>query len=94
MRKPLPRKADAPAEAPIAGVGASPTVNLAFPQMIAAYDARHDPRMPILSPEEKKVFVDTFSRPALPAASTGTAICTRNWQRSAGLDHTRPKCRR
>ena len=58
MRKPLPRKEEAPAEASTAGVGASAKTNLAFPQMIAAYDAKYDPRTPILSPEEKKVFVD------------------------------------
>src|SRR4051794_13300341 len=51
-----------PEEQPIAGVGASPRLNLAFPQMIANYDAKHDPRTPILSPEEKKVFVDTFTK--------------------------------
>jgi pimeloyl-ACP methyl ester carboxylesterase len=60
MRKPVPRSDTAPAEQPIAGVGASPRLNLAFPQMIAGYDAKHDPRTPILSPEEKQVFVDTF----------------------------------
>src|SRR5258708_867889 len=60
MRKPVPRSATAPAEQPVAGVGASPRLTLAFPQMIAGYDAKHDPRTPILSPEEKKVFVDTF----------------------------------
>ena len=62
MRKPVPRSDTAPPEQPVAGVGASPRLNLAFPQMIAGYDAKHDPRTPILSPEEKKVFVDTFSR--------------------------------
>src|SRR5437588_442315 len=34
MRKPLPRKHDASAQSPTAGVGASPKTNLAFPQMI------------------------------------------------------------
>jgi len=53
MRKPAPRSDTAPAEPPTAGVGASPRLNLAFPQMIANYDAKHDPRTPILSPEEK-----------------------------------------
>ena len=62
MRKPVPRSDDAPAEQPVAGVGASPRLNLAFPQMIAGYDAKHDPRTPILSPEEKQVFVDTFTQ--------------------------------
>src|SRR5579862_1813841 len=61
MRKPLPRKDDAPAEPPTAGVGASSKTNLAFPQMIAAYDVTFDPRTPILSAEEKQVFVDTFA---------------------------------
>ncbi len=65
MRKPAPRPPDAPASKLIAGVGASPRLNLAFPQMIAAYDAKHDPRTPILSPEEKKVFVDNFTRDRL-----------------------------
>jgi pimeloyl-ACP methyl ester carboxylesterase len=46
MRKPVPRN-DTTAEPPVAGVGASPRLNLAFPQMIAGYDARHDPRTPI-----------------------------------------------
>src|SRR4029079_10432473 len=52
MRKPPPR-GNAPAEEVVAGVGASPRLNLAFPQMIAGYDPSHDPRTPILSPEEK-----------------------------------------
>ncbi|MGC2316782.1 MAG: alpha/beta hydrolase, partial [Bradyrhizobium sp.] len=43
MRKPVPRADPTPAEAPIAGVGASPRLNLAFPQMIEGYDAKHDP---------------------------------------------------
>src|SRR5205085_2075348 len=50
MRKPVARPEGTPEEQPIAGVGASPRLNLAFPQMIANYDARHDPRTPILSP--------------------------------------------
>ena len=87
MRKPLPRKAE-PAEAPTAGVGASPKVNLAFPQMIAAYDARHDPRTPILSAEEKKVFVDAFTRTGFTGGINWYRNFTRNWERSAGLDHT------
>src|SRR6201990_735126 len=62
MRKPVPRPDSAPAEEVVAGVGASPRLNLAFPQMIAGYDAKHDPRTPILSPEEKQVFVDSFTK--------------------------------
>ena len=88
MRKPLPRKDDAPAEPSIAGVGASAKTNLAFPQMIAAYDAKYDPRTPILSPEEKKVFVDTFTKTGFTGGINWYRNFTRNWQRSEGLDHT------
>ena len=87
MRKPAPRPADAPPEQPIAGVGASARLNLAFPQMIANYDAKHDPRTPILSAEEKKVFVDTFTRTGFTGGINWYRNFTRNWERSAGLDH-------
>jgi epoxide hydrolase A/B len=87
MRKPVPRKDIGPAE-PVAGLGASPRLNLAFPQMIAAYDATHDPRMPILSAEEKKVFVDTFTRTGFTGGINWYRNWTRNWERAAGLDHT------
>src|SRR6201986_2043484 len=50
MRKPVARPPGAPEEQPVSGIGASPRINLAFPQMIANYDARHDPRIPILTP--------------------------------------------
>ena len=88
MRKPVPRKDTVPADPPTAGVGASPRLNLAFPQMIAGYDATHDPRTPILSAEEKKVFVDTFTRTGFTGGINWYRNWTRNWQRSAGLDHT------
>jgi pimeloyl-ACP methyl ester carboxylesterase len=88
MRKPVARKDTAPAEPPIAGIGASPRLNLAFPQMIAGYDANHDPRTPILSPEEKKVFVDTFTRTGFTGGINWYRNWTRNWQRAADLDHT------
>ncbi len=88
MRKPVPRSDNAPAEPPTAGVGASPRLNLAFPQMIANYDAKHDPRTPILSPEEKKVFVDTFTKSGFTGGINWYRNMSRNWQRAAGLDHT------
>ena len=88
MRKPLPRKDDASAAPPVAGVGASAKTNLAFPQMIAAYDAKFDPRTPILSPEEKKVFVDTFTKTGFTGGINWYRNFSRNWQRSEGLDHT------
>ena len=88
LRKPAPRAADAPAEQVVAGVGASPRLNLAFPQMIAGYDAKHDPRTPILSPEEKKVFVDTFTKTGFTGGINWYRNMSRNWQRSADIDHT------
>jgi pimeloyl-ACP methyl ester carboxylesterase len=74
MRKPVPRPDSAPAEEVVAGVGASPRLNLAFPQMIAGYDAKHDPRTPILS--------------GFTGGINWYRNMSRNWQRSADLDHT------
>jgi pimeloyl-ACP methyl ester carboxylesterase len=88
MRKPARRSDTTPPEQPTAGVGASPRLNLAFPQMIANYDAKHDPRTPILSPEEKKVFVDAFTRSGFTGGINWYRNISRNWQRSAGIDHT------
>ncbi len=65
-----------------------PRLNLAFPQMIAGYDAKHDPRTPILSPEEKKVFVDTFTKTGFTGGINWYRNMSRNWQRSAEIDHT------
>jgi pimeloyl-ACP methyl ester carboxylesterase len=88
MRQPLPRKEALPAEPATAGVGASSKLNLAFPQMIAAYDAKYDPRKPILSTEEKQVFVDTFTKSGFTGGINWYRNWTRNWERAAGLDHT------
>src|ERR1700754_4049777 len=88
MRKPLPRPPEKPGEAAVAGIGASAKTNLAFPQMIAAYDAKFDPRTPILSAEEKKVFVDTFTNTGFTGGINWYRNMSRNWQREAGLDHT------
>jgi pimeloyl-ACP methyl ester carboxylesterase len=88
MREALPRKDVTPSEPATAGVGASPKLNLAFPQMIAAYEAKHDPRRPILSAEEKQVFVDTFTKTGFTGGINWYRNWTRNWERAAGLDHT------
>jgi pimeloyl-ACP methyl ester carboxylesterase len=56
--------------------------------MIAGYDAKHDPRTPILSPEEKKVFVDTFTRTGFTGGINWYRNMSRNWLRSAEIDHT------
>jgi pimeloyl-ACP methyl ester carboxylesterase len=87
MRKPAPRKETTAADPATAGIGASPRLNLAFPQMIAGYDAKHDPRTPILSPEEKQVFVDTFTRTGFTGGINWYRNWTRNWQRTEGLDY-------
>jgi non-specific protein-tyrosine kinase len=89
MRKPLPRRDKPPAEPPTGGmVGASTKTNLAFPQMVAGYDAKYDPRAPFLSPEERKVFVDTFTRTGFTGGINWYRNVSRNWRNSAGLDHT------
>jgi non-specific protein-tyrosine kinase len=88
MRKPPPRKEGDSGAPPVAGIGASPTTNLAFPQIVAAYDARHDTRTPILSAEEKQVFVDTFTKTGFTGGINWYRNFSRNWQRSADIDHT------
>jgi epoxide hydrolase A/B len=88
MRAPMLRKEASPAEPVTAGVGASSKLNLAFPQMVAAYDSNYDPRKPILAPEEMKVFVDTFTRTGFTGGINWYRNWTRNWQHAAWLDHT------
>ncbi len=88
MRKPPPSRTASTAEAPTAGVGASSKVNLAFPQMVAGYDGAKDPRTKILAPEEMKVFVDTFTKSGFTGGINWYRNMSRNWERTAGLDHT------
>jgi pimeloyl-ACP methyl ester carboxylesterase len=88
MRKRVGSGDTATTGSPTAGIGASPKVNLAFPQMIAAYDAKNDSRAPILSPEEKQVFVDTFSKTGFTGGINWYRNLSRNWQRAVDLDHT------
>jgi epoxide hydrolase A/B len=88
MRKPLPRKETGSTEPAAAGIGASRTLNMAFPQMVAAYDATLDARVPILSEAEKQVFVETFQRTGFTGGINWYRNFTRNWQRSEGLDLT------
>lgn len=90
MRKPMPQKK--PAEAgegpPAAGLGASPKLNMAFPQMVAGYDGKLDPREKILAPEEMQVFVDAFKVSGFTGGINWYRNMTRNWERSAHIDHT------
>jgi len=61
---------------------------LAFPQYIAAYDASKDNRDPILTEEEKKVYVEVFTKTGFTGGINWYRNFTRNWQRDASLDHT------
>ncbi len=89
MRKPMPQpRVDTAVVGPNAGIGAAAALNLAFPQIIAAYDAKNDPRTPILSADEKQVFIDTFKQSGFTGGINWYRNMTRNWERSADLDHT------
>jgi non-specific protein-tyrosine kinase len=88
MRKPMPRAEAASTEPTTAGIGASQKLKLAFPQMVAAYDPKLDPREKILSAEEQRVFVDNFTRTGFTGGINWYRNMSRNWQRSADLDHT------
>ena len=83
MRRPAPRPVNSP---PPAGA-AAPPINLAFPQIVQAWNAASDPRTAILAPEELAVFVETFTRTGFTGGINWYRNFTRNWQRSAGLDH-------
>lgn len=79
MRRPGPRPA-IPAPAGVASHENKPsTLNLAFPQFVQAYDAKTDPREPILSAEEKKVFVETFTRTGFTGGINWYRNLDRNW---------------
>ena len=90
MRKPMPQRK--PPEAgegpPAAGLGASPKLNMAFPQMVAGYDGKLDPREKILTPEEMQVFVDAFKVSGFTGGVNWYRNMPRNWERSAHIDHT------
>jgi pimeloyl-ACP methyl ester carboxylesterase len=88
MRKPAPSSDNMAVEPPAAGIGASPRLNLAFPQMIAGYDAKHDPRTPILSVEERQVFVDVFTRTGFTGGINWYRNMSRNWLLSETIDYT------
>lgn len=90
MRKPIPQRAmpEAGEGPPAAGLGASPKLNMAFPQMVAGYDPKLDPREKILTPEETQVFIDAFKVSGFTGGINWYRNMTRNWERSAHIDHT------
>jgi pimeloyl-ACP methyl ester carboxylesterase len=87
MRGPAPGRAPAAASPAEAGIGAAPGLNLAFPQIVAAYDAKLDPRPKILTAEEMTVYVETYRRTGFTGGINWYRNMTRNWERAAGLDH-------
>jgi pimeloyl-ACP methyl ester carboxylesterase len=87
MRKP-PLREPGDAAKPAGGLYAASKLNTAFPQMVAGYDAAKDKRTPILSPEEKQVFVDAFTKTGFTGGINWYRNMTRNWERCEGLDHT------
>ncbi|MGO9771518.1 MAG: alpha/beta fold hydrolase [Roseiarcus sp.] len=72
----------------IAGVGASPKLDLDFPAMVAAYDPARDTRKRLLDDDEMKVFVDAFTASGFTGGLNWYRNITRNWERSAGEDRT------
>ncbi|MBC7582733.1 MAG: alpha/beta hydrolase [Tardiphaga sp.] len=78
MRKPMPLAPGVAAARP----------NLAFPQLVEAYDAAKDRRLPILTDEEKQVFVETYTETGFTGGINWYRNITRNWEHSADLDHT------
>lgn len=90
MRKPMPQRKslEAGEGPPAAGLGASPKLNMAFPQMVAGYDGKLDPREKILTLEEMQVFVNAFKVSGFTGGINWYRNMTRNWERSAHIDHT------
>ena len=89
MRGPMPGRAPLPGSGPAeAGIGASPKVNLAFPQLVAAYNSALDPRRKILNPEEMSVYVETFRKTGFTGGVNWYRNMTRNWEQAEHLDHT------
>lgn len=89
MRRPIVRPASQQGEtASAAGIGAASGVSLDFPRMVKAYDPRMDRRELVLTGEEMAVFVAAFTRTGFTGGINWYRNFTRNWERSAGLDHT------
>jgi pimeloyl-ACP methyl ester carboxylesterase len=87
LRAPLPGTAAAGAGMATERKEGDPSV---FPlvSLVKAYDPAFDPRPQFLTPEEMAVFVETFKRTGFTGGINWYRNFSRNWQRSAGLDHT------
>ena len=88
MRKPMPRKR----RCALGGPGRRRRRGGQDQFGVSADDrslrCENDPRTPILSAEEKKVFVDAFSKTGFTGGINWYRNFSRNWQRSEGFDHT------
>ena len=89
MRRPPAKSAatQAPASAS-PGAAPAPKPNLAFQYIIPKYDPSKDTRPELLTPEELAVFVAMFKHSGFAGGVNWYRNITRNWERSADLDHT------
>ncbi|MBV8661596.1 MAG: alpha/beta hydrolase [Hyphomicrobiales bacterium] len=87
LRAPVAPRAGS-AEGAVAGIGAASDVNLDFPALIAAYDPAWDTRAPIMTAEERQVFVDAYKASGFTGGLNWYRNITANWERSAGQDRT------
>jgi non-specific protein-tyrosine kinase len=87
LRAPAPLRPPLAGEA-VAGVGAAPSLNLDFVAMAASYAPSRDTRAPLLTPEERKVFVGAYKASGFSGGLNWYRNITRNWETSAGQDRT------
>ncbi len=87
LRAPVGSRAG-PGDGAVAGIGAAPGVNLDFPALVAAYDPARDTRRPIMTAEERQVFVDAYNASGFAGGLNWYRNISGNWERSAGQDRT------
>jgi pimeloyl-ACP methyl ester carboxylesterase len=75
--------------APGKGAGsAGPGADQDFIAFVQAYDPAHDSRPPIMSEEERQVFVEAFRRSGFTGGINWYRNITQNWENAAGRDRT------
>jgi len=80
LRGPLPQGGEAG--------GGAPGADQDFIGFIQAYDPARDRRPPIMSEEERQVFVEAFRRTGFTGGINWYRNITRNWEADAGRDRT------
>jgi pimeloyl-ACP methyl ester carboxylesterase len=68
--------------------GAGPGAEQDFVGLVQAYDPAGDTRAPIMSEEERQVFVEAFRRSGFTGGINWYRNITRNWENAAGRDRT------